>query len=239
METFWQDAGDIALRVGARVLLGALLLFVGFRIARWLTRSIQQAHVHRHGGDPLSPTTRSFLASAAGIVLRIAVVVLFIIVMGANVSSVVAMLSSAALAIGLALQNSFSNLAGGLLIILFKPFSIGDYITVGTESGTVQVINIYFTHILTPDNRTVVLPNGLRVQHRPGQRLHGADAPCGGRPAGGVRGGFPPRVRAAGAGRRRGRARARRPAAARRADGSDRRRADLHPVGLVRARRLL
>lgn len=161
METFWQDAGDIALRVGARVLLGALLLFVGFRIARWLTRSIQQAHVHRHGGDPLSPTTRSFLASAAGIVLRIAVVVLFIIVMGANVSSVVAMLSSAALAIGLALQNSFSNLAGGLLIILFKPFSIGDYITVGTESGTVQVINIYFTHILTPDNRTVVLPNGL------------------------------------------------------------------------------
>lgn len=158
METFWQDAGDIALRVGARVLLGALLLFVGFRIARWLTRSIQQAHVHRHGGDPLSPTTRSFLASAAGIVLRIAVVVLFIIVMGANVSSVVAMLSSAALAIGLALQNSFSNLAGGLLIILFKPFSIGDYITVGTESGTVQVINIYFTHILTPDNRTVVLP---------------------------------------------------------------------------------
>lgn len=161
METFWQNAGDIALRVGARVLLGALLLFVGFRIARWLTRSIQQAHVHRHGGDPLSPTTRSFLASAAGIVLRIAVVVLFIIVMGANVSSVVAMLSSAALAIGLALQNSFSNLAGGLLIILFKPFSIGDYITVGTESGTVQVINIYFTHILTPDNRTVVLPNGL------------------------------------------------------------------------------
>ena len=99
METFWQDAGDIALRVGARVLLGALLLFVGFRIARWLSRSIQQAHVHKHGGDPLSPTTRSFLASAAGIVLRIAVVVLFIIVMGANVSSVVAMLSSAALAI--------------------------------------------------------------------------------------------------------------------------------------------
>lgn len=239
METFWQDAGDIALRVGARVLLGALLLFVGFRIARWLTRSIQQAHVHKHGGDPLSPTTRSFLASAAGIVLRIAVVVLFIIVMGANVSSVVAMLSSAALAIGLALQNSFSNLAGGLLIILFKPFSIGDYITVGTESGTVQVINIYFTHILTPDNRTVVLPNGLVsntvLVNASTERTRRAEV----RPAGGVRGGFPPRVRAAGAGRRRGRARARRPAAARRADGSDRRRADLHPVGLVRARRLL
>lgn len=71
------------------------------------------------------------------------------------------MLSSAALAIGLALQNSFSNLAGGLLIILFKPFGLGDYITVNGEAGTVQDINIYFTSILTPDNRTVVFPNGV------------------------------------------------------------------------------
>lgn len=161
METFWKEAGDTLLRVGVRVLAGGLLLFIGFRIARWLTRSIQKKHVTRKGADPLTPTMRSFLASAVGIVLRAGVVIVFIIIMGANTSSVVAMLSSAALAIGLALQNSFSNLAGGLLIILFKPFAIGDYITVGGESGTVRNINIYFTHIITPDNRTVVLPNGV------------------------------------------------------------------------------
>lgn len=158
METFWKEAGDTLLRVGVRVLAGGLLLFIGFRIARWLTRSIQKKHVTRKGADPLTPTMRSFLASAVGIALRAGVVIVFIIIMGANTSSVVAMLSSAALAIGLALQNSFSNLAGGLLIILFKPFAIGDYITVGGESGTVRNINIYFTHIITPDNRTVVLP---------------------------------------------------------------------------------
>lgn len=161
METFWKEAGDTLLRVGVRVLAGGLLLFIGFRIARWLTRSIQKKHVTRKGADPLTPTMRSFLASAVGIALRAGVVIVFIIIMGANTSSVVAMLSSAALAIGLALQNSFSNLAGGLLIILFKPFAIGDYITVGGESGTVRNINIYFTHIITPDNRTVVLPNGV------------------------------------------------------------------------------
>ncbi len=140
------------MKFGLRILAGAVLLFVGFRIAKWVARHIRTRQGKRASkvSDPLSPTMRSFLASAVGIGLRILIVILFIILMGANTSSVVAMLSSAALAIGLALQNSFSNLAGGLLIILFKPFGLGDYITVNGEAGTVQDINIYFTSIFLP-----------------------------------------------------------------------------------------
>ena len=161
--TFWEEVWDFVMKFGLRILAGAVLLFVGFRIAKWVARHIRTRQGKRASkvSDPLSPTMRSFLASAVGIGLRILIVILFIILMGANTSSVVAMLSSAALAIGLALQNSFSNLAGGLLIILFKPFGLGDYITVNGEAGTVQDINIYFTSILTPDNRTVVFPNGV------------------------------------------------------------------------------
>ena len=156
------------MKFGLRILAGAVLLFVGFRIAKWVARHIRTRQGKRASKvpDPLSPTMRSFLASAVGIGLRILIVILFIILMGANTSSVVAMLSSAALAIGLALQNSFSNLAGGLLIILFKPFGLGDYITVNGEAGTVQDINIYFTSMLTPDNRTVVFPNGVMSNSR-------------------------------------------------------------------------
>lgn len=161
METFWNDVTDFILKFGLRILAGALLLLVGFRIAKWITKYIRTKHKTKKGADPLTPTMRSFLASAVGIGLRALIVIVFIILMGANTSSVVAMLSSAALAIGLALQNSFSNLAGGLLIILFKPFEVGDYITVNGESGTVREINIYFTQMITPDNRTVALPNGV------------------------------------------------------------------------------
>ena len=150
--TFWEEVWDFVMKFGLRILAGAVLLFVGFRIAKWVARHIRTRQGKRASkvSDPLSPTMRSFLASAVGIGLRILIVILFIILMGANTSSVVAMLSSAALAIGLALQNSFSNLAGGLLIILFKPFGLGDYITVNGEAGTVQDINIYFTSIFLP-----------------------------------------------------------------------------------------
>lgn len=161
METFWSDIGDFFIRFGLRILAGALLLLIGFRIAKWATKYIQQKHHKRRGEDPLTPTMRSFLGSAVGIGMRLLIIVGFVILMGANTSSVVAMLSSAALAIGLALQNTFSNIAGGLLIILFKPFAIGDFIVVSDQSGVVQDINIYCTRILTPDNRSVVLPNGI------------------------------------------------------------------------------
>lgn len=161
MEQFWTDIGDFFLKFGVKILGGAILLLVGFRFSKWLTEYIRTRHRFKKRGDFMTPTMRSFLASATGILLRLLVIVGFVLVMGASPTSIVAMLSSAALAVGLALQNSFSNIAGGLLLILFKPFALGDFITVADQSGTVQEINIYATRILTADNRTVVLPNGI------------------------------------------------------------------------------
>ncbi len=161
MEQFWTDIGNFFLKFGVKILSGAILLLVGFRLSKWLTEYIRTRHQFKKRGDFMTPTMRSFLASATGILLRLLVIVGFVLVMGASPTSIVAMLSSAALAVGLALQNSFSNIAGGLLLILFKPFALGDFITVADQSGTVQEINIYATRILTADNRTVVLPNGI------------------------------------------------------------------------------
>ncbi len=161
MEQFWTDIGNFFLKFGVKILSGAILLLVGFRLSKWLTEYIRTRHQFKKRGDFTTPTMRSFLASATGILLRLLVIVGFVLVMGASPTSIVAMLSSAALAVGLALQNSFSNIAGGLLLILFKPFALGDFITVADQSGTVQEINIYATRILTADNRTVVLPNGI------------------------------------------------------------------------------
>lgn len=75
-------------------------------------------------------------------------------------TSMIAVLGSAGLAIGLALQGSLSNFAGGVIILIFKPFAVGDYITVGTSSGTVKSIDIFYTKLVTTDNKRIVIPNG-------------------------------------------------------------------------------
>lgn len=81
-------------------------------------------------------------------------------VLGIGASSIVAIIGSAGLAVGLALQGSLSNLAGGVLILLLKPFKVGDYIISAGAEGTVQSIDIFYTRIATTDNKVVVIPNG-------------------------------------------------------------------------------
>ena len=82
------------------------------------------------------------------------------LVLGVPATSFVAILTSAGVAIGLALQGSLSNFAGGLMILIFKPFRVGDYIESAEVSGTVQDISIFYTVLITPDNKTIHCPNG-------------------------------------------------------------------------------
>jgi small conductance mechanosensitive channel len=133
-----------------------LILFVGLYIIRVINRLIRRVMVKRN----LDPTLTKFLADILLWALRILLFVSFISKLGIETSSFVAILGAMGLAIGLSLQGSLSNFAGGMLIILFKPFKVGDTIEAQGIVATVSEIQIFVTKLLTANNQTVFMPNG-------------------------------------------------------------------------------
>ena len=138
-----------------RIIVAFVIFFVGRKIIRWIRKVIVSAVTPK-----LEPAIAGFLQSAAGVILNLVLIFVIVEYLGFSTASLVTVLGSAGLAIGLALQGSLSNLAGGVLLLINKPFSIGDYIVVGTLEGTVKNIGVCYTKLSTPDNRVVVLPNG-------------------------------------------------------------------------------
>lgn len=141
-----------------RAVMAILIYFIGKKIIRWIRKLLQRA-LERSGVDE---GVKQFLDSCAKITLYLILLIAVVNQLGLETTSVVAVLGSAGLALGLALQGSLSNFAGGVLILLFKPFKVGDYIMEDTHGneGTVAEIMIFYTKLSTPDNRTVVIPNG-------------------------------------------------------------------------------
>jgi small conductance mechanosensitive channel len=138
-------------------LVGALLVFViGLWVVGWLTRLIKKGMMRR--GFDIS--LQSFLASMIGVVLKVMLLVTVAGMLGIQTTSFVAILGAAGLAVGLALQGSLSNFAGGVLTLIFKPYKVGDVIEVLGQTGAVQEIQIFNTILLTADHKTVILPNG-------------------------------------------------------------------------------
>jgi small conductance mechanosensitive channel len=138
-------------------LIGALLVFViGLWAVGWLTRIIKRGMLRR--GFDIS--LQSFLASMMGVVLKVMLLVTVAGMMGIQTTSFVAILGAAGLAVGLALQGSLSNFAGGVLTLIFKPYKVGDVIEALGQTGVVQEIQIFNTILLTADHKTVILPNG-------------------------------------------------------------------------------
>lgn len=145
---------DFAMRVGFAI----IIYFIGKKIIKWL-RKILRRTLERSGVDE---GVRQFLDSFSKISLYVVLVIAVINQLGVETTSVVAILGSAGLALGLALQGSLANFAGGVLILWFKPFKVGDYIIEDTHKneGTVSEIMIFYTKLVTADNKTVVIPNG-------------------------------------------------------------------------------
>lgn len=134
-----------------------LILFLGLYLIKMLNRLVKRIMVQRE----LEPTLSKFLADLLNWTLKILLFVMFISKLGIETSSFVAILGAAGLAVGLSLQGSLSNFAGGVLIILFKPFRVGHLIEAQNTSGTVQEIQIFVTKILTANNSIVSVPNGI------------------------------------------------------------------------------
>ncbi|WP_414000095.1 mechanosensitive ion channel family protein [Flavobacterium sp. W1B] len=133
-----------------------LILFVGLYAIRFINRFIKRVMIKRQ----LEPTLTKFLADILLWVLRVILFVSFIEKLGIGTSSFVAILGAMGLAVGLSLQGSLSNFAGGVLIILFKPFKVGDTIEAQGVLATVSEIQIFVTKLITANNQTVFVPNG-------------------------------------------------------------------------------
>lgn len=134
-----------------------VILFVGLYTIRIIKKVVKKIMVKRE----LDPTLSKFLADILLWILRILLFVTFISKLGIETSSFVAILGAAGLAIGLSLQGSLSNFAGGMLIILFKPFRVDDVIEAQGVIGTVTEIQIFVTKLITPNNQTIFIPNGI------------------------------------------------------------------------------
>ena len=134
-----------------------IILFVGLYVIRLLNRLSRKIMVQRE----LDPTLSKFLADILLWALRVLLFVTFISKLGIETSSFVAILGAAGLAVGLSLQGSLSNFAGGMLIILFKPFRVGHTIEAQNVIGTVVEIQIFVTKLITANNQTIFIPNGI------------------------------------------------------------------------------
>lgn len=138
-------------------LLAALLIFV---IGRWVARMVVRAVrkvMDRRGLDPMLV---AFLGAILNAILLVAVVIAAVGQLGIQTTPLVAVLGAAGLAVGLALQGSLANFASGVMLVLFRPFTKGDFVDAGGIAGTVDEVGIFNTILNTPDNRRIIVPNG-------------------------------------------------------------------------------
>ncbi|WP_313295038.1 mechanosensitive ion channel family protein [Pseudomonas sp.] len=144
------------MQYGSRVLLALLTLAIGW----WITNLVSDRLARVVGLRVHDPALQGFIRTLTNIILKIMLAISVASMIGIETTSFVAAIGGATLAIGLALQGSLANFAGGVLILLFRPFRIGDWIEAQGVSGTVDSIQIFHTVLRTGDNKTVILPNG-------------------------------------------------------------------------------
>lgn len=173
-ESLWNQAIHFILEYGDNFLLAVLTLFVGFKAVKIL-RNIADKTMELQKVDI---SLRGFIGSLISIGLKLLIIVSVASMVGIATTSFVAIIGAAGLAVGLALQGSLGNLAGGVLILLFKPFKVGDYIHAQGHHGRVKEIQIFSTVLITRDNKTIIIPNGnlsngdiVNVSNEPVRRI--------------------------------------------------------------------
>lgn len=150
------DAKQWLVKSGTNLLVAVIIFLVGFWLAKWVGRIV--VRILTRGKVDAGLIT--FLSSLATIVLKVLVIVTAITQLGIEMTSFVAILGAAGLAIGMAFSGTLSNFAGGVMILLFKPFKVGDTILTQNLQGTVKEIQIFYTYLHTSDNKVIVIPNG-------------------------------------------------------------------------------
>lgn len=147
---------ELVIEFAPKLLLAIVTLVIGLWIIKRLSKVVEKALIK---GD-VDLSLRPFLRRLLEFTLKILLLASVISMIGVEITSVIAILGAAGLAIGLALQGSLSNLAGGVIILIFKPFRVGDLIELSGQTGIVKEIRIFYTTIRTPQNHIVTVPNG-------------------------------------------------------------------------------
>ena len=139
-----------------QILIALVVLIVGLKIIKKIASVIS----NRLSQSNIDASLSAFLTSVVRVLLQIALIITVASMLGVEVTTFVALIASIGFAIGLALQGSLANFAGGVLILTLKPFQVGDYIEAAGFAGTVHEIQVFYTVLNTPDNRKIVIPNG-------------------------------------------------------------------------------
>lgn len=147
---------DQGFDLGVKVISALIILLIGIKIVDVVIKLMKKGR----GFSKLDKSVQTFLVSFLSIVLKILVVITVVAYLGVPMTSIITLFGSATLAIGLAIQGGLTNLVGGVLILVFKPFKVGDWIEVSTATGEVKEITIFYTVINNLDNTRIVLPNG-------------------------------------------------------------------------------
>lgn len=161
LENFLNWLIGVAQNVGLKLLAAILTWIIGSFIIKTVLKWFPNGKKFQN----MDETVRSFLNSFVSIGLWVILVVCIVAILGVPMASVVAAVASCGVAIGLAMQGSLSNLAGGIMLLLFRPFSVGDFIEAAGSSGTVKEIGIFYTLLITGDNKHVTIPNGTMMNN--------------------------------------------------------------------------
>ena len=149
-------ATDLAISVVGKLIQLALIWYIG----RWISRRLVKLVKLMMDKHEVTPSVRSFVASLLDVVSLIVILIMIISVLGIDTSSFIALFASAGVAIGMALSGTLQNFAGGVIILMFRPFKVGDFIEAQGVAGTVREIQIFNTLVATGDNKVILLPNG-------------------------------------------------------------------------------
>jgi small conductance mechanosensitive channel len=153
---YFMSQREPLLNLGKTLVMALLVFLIGCKVIQWLLRLLNRWMEKTN----VELSVHKFVLSVCNVLLHIFLIFCVAGVLGVGTSSIIAILGSAGLAVGLALQGSLSNFAGGILILLLKPFRVGDYIIATGVEGTVCNIDIFYTRIVTSDNKVIVIPNG-------------------------------------------------------------------------------
>jgi len=155
-QNFWEFLAELSITAGLRIIFAAFILFVGIKIGRFLVKHITKQKKFAK----LDKGVQTFIKSGLSITINILVIVTAAYILGVPMTSFIAILASAAAAIGLALQGALSNFIGGLILLIVKPFKVGDVVEAGGHTGKVTAITIFYTYLDNFDGEQVTLPNG-------------------------------------------------------------------------------
>lgn len=152
----WNTVLNWCKTVGIKLIIAIIILIIGFKIINYLSKKLTRSLSKKNIDTTISKVTVSF----SRVILKVLLVILMVGYVGIQTASLSAVVLSLGTGISLAVQGTLSNFAGGVIILIMRPFRIGDFISSNGQSGTVEDIKLFYTHIVTTDNKAVMIPNG-------------------------------------------------------------------------------